>query len=228
MRRVLPVLRILAAILIVVALAGQLNTYMGYWHRIGIRDIALRVVDYWSTFTTEVNLAAAVLFVVGAVLLFRGAGAGPAWISVLRLCVLAAIILTSVVYNVLLRGQPVPAGSQLDWANNTFHVVAPILFLLDWLIAPRTHGVRFRFAWFVLVYPIVWLAYTLIRGPLVPDEIARTPYFYPYGFLNPDGPGGWGAVIMIVGLLIPFILLIGVASVALWRLEDRFRKTPLR
>ncbi len=217
----MPVLRILAAILILAALVDQLVVYFGYWHRIGIRDVGLRVVDYWSAFTNEVNLAAAIVFVVGAVLLWRGAGAGPAALTRVRLCVLAAIVLTSVVYNVLLRGEPVPAGSQSDWANNTFHVVAPILFALDWLIAPRQPRLRFRAAWLVLVYPVAWLVYTMVRGPLVPDEILHTPYFYPYGFLDPNGAGGWGAVVMIVGVLIPFIVVIGVAGVAAWRLEDR-------
>ncbi len=92
----------------------------------------------------------------------------PRWHTVLQLAVLPSILIAGLVYNLLLRQQPVPAGSQLDWANEVMHVVAPIAVLLDWLLAPRSGRLRFRTALVVLVLPIAWLVVHLRQGAVRP------------------------------------------------------------
>jgi hypothetical protein len=136
------------------------------------------------------------------------------------LALVPTILLAGLVYNLLLRPLPVPPGSQLDWANEMMHVVAPTAVLLDWIVAPHPRGVRFRTAALVLIFPLAWLAYTFLRAPLVPDEINGTRYYYPYGFLDPHG-GGWGPVIQLVAELLVFALLLGFLAVLTWRIEDR-------
>jgi hypothetical protein len=193
---------------------------LAYWRRTGVRDLGLRTADFLSAFTHEANLACGAVLLLGGVLLLRGAGATSRWFTGLRLAFLPAILVAGIVYNVLLRSQPVPPGSQLDWANEVMHVVAPCLVLLDWLIAPRRPGLRFRAAWLVIVFPIAWVLYTFVRAPLVPDEIKGTPYFYPYDFLDPHG-AGWGPVLTLVGELTLFTLVLGLLAVLAWRVEDR-------
>lgn len=218
----LPALaRAAAGVLLIAGIASQFTVSLAYWRRLGLHDIGLRTADFLSAFTHEANLACGAILLLGAALLLRGGDATAPWYTALRLAFLPAILVAGIVYNLLLRPLPVPAGSQLDWANEVMHVVAPILVLVDWLAAPRRPRLPFRTAWLVIVFPIAWAVYTFVRGPLVPDEITGTPYYYPYGFLDPNGRGGWGAVLLLVGLLTLFTLVLGLLAVLAWRIEDR-------
>lgn len=219
-RLLIAVLRAAAGILMIAAIAAQYLVSLAHWRRTGIRDLDVQTADFLSAFTHEVNVAGGALLIAGAVLLMRRMQE-PRWFAVLRLCLLSAIVVVSVVYNLLLRPLPVPPGSQLDWANEVMHVVAPALVVLDVVLAPHPRRLGFRAAWLVAVYPVTWAVYTFVRGPLVPNEVAGTPYTYPYPFLDPHGPGGWGSVALLVGVLTAFTVVLGFAGVALWRLEDR-------
>ena len=218
--RVLAVLRAAVGVLMITGIASQFTVSLAYWRRIGLHDIGARTVDFLSAFTHEVNLGGGAILIVGAVLLLRGRGAGPRWYTGLRLALLPAILVAGIVYNLLLRSAPVPPGSQLDWANEVMHVVAPIAVLLDWLIAPHPRRTPFRAAWLVLAFPVAWIAYTFVRAPFVPDELKRTPYYYPYDFLDPHA-AGWGPVLLLVGVLLVFALGLGLLAVVTWRIEDR-------
>jgi hypothetical protein len=220
-RATLTALRVGLAALMVTATFAQLATYEVYWRRIGLHDLALRTANFFSAFTFEVNLLGAVVLVGGAWLLWRAHGAEPLWFTRVRLCLLASIVIVGVVYNLLLRGAPTGPGEQLDWANTVVHVVAPIGIAVDWLIAPHWQRLPLRSAALVVIFPIGWLAYTLIRGTLVRDELLGTPYYYPYGFLNPHGLGGWGPVLLMIGELLVFTVALGIAAVLAVRVEDR-------
>jgi hypothetical protein len=218
--RVLAGLRIAAGALLITGIASQFTVSLAYWRRIGLHDLGSRTADFLSAFTHEVNLVCGALLVLGGALLVRG-NATSRWLTALRLAFLPSILVAGIVYNLLLRPLPVPPGSQLDWANEVMHVVAPVLVLTDWLVAPRRPRLPFRTAWLGIAFPLAWVLYTFVRGPLVPDEITGTPYYYPYGFLDPHGPGGWGAVLTLVGVLTVFALVLGLLAVLAWRLEDR-------
>jgi hypothetical protein len=218
--RLLAGWRFAVGALMITGIASQFTVSLAYWRRIGLRDLGARTADFLSAFTHEVNVAGGVILIVGAVLLLRGRGAGPRWYTGLRIALLPAILVAGIVYNLLLRSAPVPPGSQLDWANEVMHVVAPIAVLLDWLVAPHPRRTPFRVAWLVLAFPIAWIAYTFLRAPLVPDEIKRTPYYYPYGFLDPHA-AGWGPVLLLVVVLLVFALVLGLLALLSWRIEDR-------
>ena len=53
------------------------------------------------------------------------------------------------------------------------------------------------------------------------DELLGTPYYYPYGFLNPHGQGGWAPVLLMIGELLAFTLAVGALAVLAVRVEDR-------
>jgi hypothetical protein len=143
------------------------------------------------------------------------------WFTRLRLCLLAAIVIVGVVYNVLLRGAPTGPGEQLDWANTVVHVIAPVGVAIDWLAGPHWHRLRLRNAALVVIYPVGWLVYTFIRATLVRDELLHTSYYYPYDFLNPYGHGGLVAVLLMIGKLLVFTVAVGVVAVLAVRVEDR-------
>jgi hypothetical protein len=206
----------------VLATFTQLANYERYWRQIGLHDLGLRTGNFFSAFTFQVNLLGAVVLVAGAYLLWREHGDEALWFTRIRLCLLAALVVTGVVYNLLLRSAPTGPGEQVDWANNVVHVVAPLGVTIDWLIAPHAPRMPLSSVALVPVYPVGWLVYSLVRGTLVPDELLKTPYYYPYPFLDPHGTGGWPAVLTMIGTLIILILAVSAVAVLALRTEDRF------
>ena len=57
--------------------------------------------------------------------------------------------------------------------------------VVDWLLDPPSGRISYRQAVLWLAYPLAWVAYTLIRGPIAD--------WYPYPFLNPAN-GDYGTV----------------------------------
>jgi hypothetical protein len=122
---------------------------------------------------------------------------------------------TGLVYNLLLRGVELPQGATLEWSNEVLHVIAPLYVVLDWLLAPGRTPIAAKRLWGILVFPIVWVVYTLVRGPLVMDYVLGKNYWYPYPFLNPEtSPNGYASVAFYVVLI---ALVIGAAAAGvLW------------
>jgi hypothetical protein len=214
--------RVGLGIAMITATFAALSNYLVYWHRIGLHDLGLRTANFFSAFTFEVNLLGAGILLLGAGLVILHRGPDPRWFADLRLCLVAALVLTGIVYNVLLRPLPVHPGEQVDWANEVLHVVAPAGVALDWLLAPHPPRLPVRTAALVAIYPTAWAAYTLVRGANIPDELAHTPYYYPYPFLNPHLQGGWGPVLQMIVLLTACTFALGLLAVLAWRLEDRW------
>jgi len=118
-----------------------------------------------------------------------------------------------VVYNLLLREISLDQATTLPWSNEILHVWAPLYMILDWVLAPGRIPILWTRFWLIVVFPIVWVIYTMIRGPIVG--------WYPYPFLNPDiEPGvGYGGVAVYVIAIAAFILLVGAGITGLSRLS---------
>ena len=131
-------------------------------------------IDYFSYFTILSNaLVAATLTV--AVL----APGSQSQRFLLRPTVLLAatvyITVTGLTYYFLLAKLYHLAGWVLFY-DRLLHYVMPPAFVLFWLLFVRRGGVGFGSATWVLVAPVVYAAYTFVRGPLTG--------FYPYPFVN--------------------------------------------
>lgn len=160
--------------------------------------------EYFSYFTIETSLMNIVVFVVGGVLAFRLPRDTGLYTTV-RMATLTYAIVTAGVYNLLLRNVPHDGFQGLGWPNEVIHVWIPLLIVLDWLISPGRPALAWRRLPVVMIYPVAWLAYSLVRGA-VSDGI------YPYPFLDP-ATAGWGSVIAyIVGLSIG---LVGLGALAI-------------
>ena len=128
----------------------------------------------------------------------------------------------------LLRGDPAPIAATdpawvefMDaWATETLHVVLPIYFLLDLLFAARRRGLPWWSLAVIVSYPLVWTVYTMSRGERVPNPDGSTPWWYPYGFLDPHTAGYGSAFTYIGGILLAFVLL-GVAIIGIGRARER-------
>ena len=215
MRIIFAALRIVIAALIIAAVVGQLIVSIGYWTNKGGVDVATHTVHFFSFFTIDSNILSAVALLIGAYVLVFRKGDNPARYNLFLGAVTAYMVTTGVVYNLLLRGIELPQGSTLAWSNEVLHVIAPLWLLIDWLFAPGRAPIANAQLWKILVFPLVWCVYTLVRGPLVADTVYGNAFWYPYPFLNPNtSPNGYLSVAFYV-LLITLVISAAAAGV-LW------------
>ncbi|MDP3209059.1 MAG: Pr6Pr family membrane protein [Rhodoglobus sp.] len=118
-------------------------------------------------------------------------------------------VVTAVVYNVLLRGIPDEGFVVSPWPGEIMHVWIPIVLLLDWLVSPGRPSLRWTGLRIVIIFPLVWLAFTLVRGALTA--------WYPYPFLQPDT--GWVSVLGYIAGISAFILALASLAIAYSRLR---------
>lgn len=224
MRILWATLRIAFAVAGVAAIVGQLVLSISVVEGSG-RSVGLLIWNFFSFFTIDSNVLAVVVLLLGAARLVTKPGADPRWFTVLRLVAVTYMTTTGVVYNLLLRNIELPQGSTLPWSNEILHVVAPAFMVLDWLLAPgRTPLGYWRSIRVVVVFPIVWAVYTLIRGPFVPNELTGASYWYPYPFLNPhQSPNGYLSVALYILLIAAIIGLIAAGAVWVSRRGRRHR-----
>jgi hypothetical protein len=212
-RVLFAVIRVLVAAAVIAAIVAQLIRSIENWTAAGVTNLPLSIVNFFSFFTIESNVATVVVLLIGAVLLFTRTGEDPHWFTVLRGSIATYMIVTGVVYNLLLRNVELPQGTTVPWSNEILHVVAPVWMLLDWLLAPGRGVLPWRTLRGYLVFPIVWVAYTLLRGPFTTNELTGDPYWYPYPFLNPNlSPNGYLSVGFYV-ILIAAVIGLAAAGV---------------
>ena len=101
--------------------------------------------------------------------------------------------------------------------NDVVHSVMPIVVVVDWLLDPPRQRLTNRQALSWIVVPAIWLAYTLVKGPIVEK--------YPYPFLDP-ATGGYGSVaVYVVAILVVMAL---VAMAAVWVANAANEREPVR
>lgn len=118
-----------------------------------------------------------------------------------------AILLTFLVFNFLLAGQP-DRAPQANWrvGSMCFHVILPIMYVLDWLLFYEHKKVRWFYPLASVIFPVLYVAFVFIRAAIVnfnPD----VPYLYPYFFLNLDNLGVAGVAKWVAMLFVGFIAL---------------------
>lgn len=144
-----------------------------------ISDSTGSLVNFFSFFTIESNLLAVVVLAVGGAVAPRGQG--WAW---LRGAATLYMVVTGIVYAALLANAEV--GLVSAWVNSALHQVIPAVMVADWVFSPPWPARPGRRALGWLAFPLAYLAYSLSRGAVVD--------WYPYPFLDPRHPGGYGRV----------------------------------
>ena len=75
----------------------------------------------------------------------------------------------------------------------------PVVLLIDWLIMPPRFRIAFREILVWPLYPLLFCAYSLGRGPIVD--------WYPYDFIDPNESGGYdGVALYVVAITIGFLV----------------------
>lgn len=185
---VLRVVRAAMAAAIVVALIDQF--FFG-------RDLpTFRAVNFFSYFTVLSNIFAAVLL---AALAVQPRLTDDHRVSVIRGAVTLYMAVTGIVYNVLLAPAAADVSTNLEWVNVVVHIIGPIVVVLDYLVDPPAQRPTVAEAATWLIFPSVWLAYTMLRGP--------SADWYPYPFLDPDLESVSSIVVTCIAIFVAFVVL---------------------
>ena len=203
------ILRLIAVLLIAAAIIAQaLRSIGGAISRNG--DVATTAVNFFSFFTVLSNAGSVVVLAIVGIWGLRRRLTGeplPVGRAIALASVTTYMIVTGVVYNTLLRGIELPQGTTVPWSNEVLHVIGPIFLLLDVLFGSTPARLPWRAVLAILVFPLLWVAYTLIRGPLVTNPTTGAAWWYPYPFLDPHVVNGYAGVL-------PYVLGIAVALTA--------------
>jgi hypothetical protein len=161
------------------------------------------LVNFFSYFTNLSNIFASIVFIIGAVYLIRSREP-TATDDLIRGASVVAMAIVGIVFSALLRETDL--GTLAPWVNAVVHFIMPVVVVADWLYQPPLHPMRYRQLGYWLIYPLLYLVYTLIRGPIA--------HFYPYPFLNPDNVGGYGGVVLYsIAIFVAFLV---VGAVLIW------------
>lgn len=163
------------------------------------------LANFFSYFTVLSNLYAMV------VLATTGAWAGERLSYRVEMARGAAVLymaMTGLVYALLLSGVDVQTDQYTNWV---MHRIAPLIVVLDWLHQPpRSREIHLRDALAWLALPLLYLVYTLVRGPIAD--------WYPYPFVDPTRDGGYARVALdCAGVAVGFLAVTWlVAQVPAW------------
>jgi len=189
--------RTLGALAIIVAIGYQVGK--------GVGEADFSVTDFFSYFTELSNLFAAAVLIGGALLRNRPATKRA---ELLRGASVLYMLTTGIVFAALLSGKHVP----IPWVNTIVHQVMPVVVAIDWLVVPPAVAIELTDALWWLGFPLVYLIYTLIRGPIV--------HWYPYPFIDPRRHGYLTVAGNCLGIALGQILLIAVITWTARRLGE--------
>ncbi|MFB9311198.1 hypothetical protein BJY17_002986 [Agromyces hippuratus] len=204
-RRWLGVFRLTIAALEVVALIGNFQYVLGF------RLFA--TANFFSYFTVQSAFAAVVTLAIGAAFALL-TPRDPEWLGILRTMVTVYVLVSGIVFAVIVaQASTRDYRMEVPWSDTVLHFIVPALALVAWT-TDAIMAVNPRVPWstvgWVLVFPSIWLVYTLFRGADVG--------WYPYFFLDEAQVGGpAGVALYCLLVLVIFVsLTAGLVAVNRW------------
>ncbi len=176
-----------------------------------IADGEISVVDeainFLSYFTILANIMAAITLTVAAL----GAGGsrvlGFFTLPTVQTGIAVYVTVTGLAYLIVLRTIWDPEG----WAfvaDAILHYVMPLLYIGFWLLFVTKGTLRFGDIVGFLGFPVLYVAYSLVRGPII--------HWYPYPFLD-VGDAGFGHVAINVAAMGAAFALVGLVYIGIDR-----------
>lgn len=158
--------KVLFAFLGFSAIVTEIATLVSVHHFVG--------GNFFSYFTVESNALAVISLVLSSFAVV--AGRTSERLEFFRGAVTLYMTTTILIFIVLLSGYPASELTAVPWDNTVLHYVMPVVIIVDWLVVNRRRAVDYRRALLWLSYPLLYLCYSLIRGPIVG--------WYPYPFMD--------------------------------------------
>ena len=216
-RQALGVFRLLVAALEIVALFGNFQYVLGF------RFFA--TTNFFSYFTVQSAIAAVVTLVIAGRFALL-APSDPPWLGVLRTMVTVYLLASGIVFALIVtQASTRDYRIEVPWSDTLLHFVVPALAVIAWTtdsVLAANPRVPWSTVGWVLVFPSLWLVYTLVRGAGVG--------WYPYFFLDEAQVGGPVGVVLYCLLVLVIFVALTAALVAvnraLWRRARDRRGSP--
>lgn len=162
----------------------------------------------WETLKFYTNLSNYFVFAVSVIVLcdlvkriYHGETEGyNRKIRTFKFMTTVMILVTFLVYLILL-GDPLSADFWRNFGNLSYHVLAPILFILDYFLFDEKKTLPVFAPLYSLVIPLIYVGYIMILGAAIPD------FDYPYFFLDVTSLGYGGVFVWVAILLVVFAVL---------------------
>jgi hypothetical protein len=162
---------------------------------IGLSRSDVTLLRFFGYFTVLSNTLAVIMLAIHAVSPDRDS---ERWFALFRGAVTVYMTVTAVAYAVFLAPNLADVAVAEPWIAWTLHIVGPFAIALDWFVFPPSVGLGSEAPAIWLVFPAIYLVYSLIRGPIAD--------WYPFPFLDPIEVGGylsaalWSAGVLVVVL----------------------------
>ncbi|MEJ2856129.1 MULTISPECIES: Pr6Pr family membrane protein [unclassified Saccharothrix] len=163
-------------------------------------DLGPRLFNVFCFFTIQSN----VLVLVTSALLAANPDRPSTLFRALRLDGVLAIAVTGVVFHTVLKGLHALTGAAA-FADFLLHTMSPVLCVIGWLAFGPRGAITGRVIGWSVVFPLAWLAFTLVRGAVID--------WYPYPFVNVTALG-YGRVLLNCAAVA--VLFLALAAGALW------------
>ena len=151
-----------------------------------------RPTEYFSYFTITSCLLAGVVLVIAGLGVLRNQPETKA-LTLSRLTMAVSMVIVGVIYNALLANAA-PDARDIGYAwpqlpNQIIHTYMPIVIFLEWLLTNTGVALKLKSAFWVLIYPLTWLAFSITRG--------YVQGWWAYWFIDPQ----YGIVTMVSWIL---------------------------
>jgi hypothetical protein len=120
------------------------------------------------------------------------------------------ILLTFLVFNIMLAGAR-DAQLNLRIGSLIFHVVLPVLYILDWFLFYEREKSLWYYPLASIGFPLAYVIFLLIQAIILGFDTSitipgsTTPLIYPYFFVNISTQGVGGVLLWILILFIVFV-----------------------
>lgn len=139
-----------------------------------------RPTEYFTFFTITSCLLTGLALTISGLRVLRNQPETK-FLTLFRLTMAASMVIVGVIYNLLLTDSVDERDIGYDWPvipNLVLHTYMPILVFLEWLITRTAVPLKLNTAFWVLVYPLTWLAFSITRG--------FATGWWPYWFIDPQ------------------------------------------
>lgn len=169
-----------------------------------------RPFEYFAYFSIVSSILAGLVLTFAGLLLLQGKDETER-MHTWRLIATVSMIIVGVVYHWLLGDTAIdPRDIGYEWPrvpNLVIHTYAPIAIFVDYLISIKGYRPAWKKAWWVVVYPLTWLGFSVVRGLM--------DGWWPYWFINPNSEGGIVGMLTYVGIIAAAFIALGFVLVGL-------------
>ena len=164
---------------IIVFVSAVVGTILSY---LGSRDSFMGGSRVFMFFTTQSNIAMAIISLIGLCYMIRVRAVGQVW-QIIKFVGTVAITLTGVVFCFVLA--PTLGDDAWNIQNILTHVVVPVFSVVDFFVVSTAFDIKKKSVFYVIIPPILYAIYAGI-GYANNWQFVEG-YNYPYFFLN------WGS-----------------------------------